>query len=129
MDIELISLESKLTQLIYKDNQNTVHFDYGTARGDISVDIITYNVQKSQAFLLHSNIGTTKTEAIQSAIKYFEETMLEENTYTVVWQKKDSNEQLTSYFRAKNMAEVMKKFYHNSGDEVVIFEVKLNPVA
>jgi len=95
-----------------------------------SVKIITTNSKHHQSFLFHEFEGIDLLEAYQKAIHYLENYYPTSNTYTLQWVKIGENELQTSYFRARNMQEVLDKFsFHRDLNQYNIYSITLNPIS
>jgi len=105
-------------------------FNYSTEGEKVTLELITINPKHDQSFLFHSVIGADKVEALNSLLDYVDKHFRKEQSYSVQWAQKGGGELHTSYFRARDMYDVLDKFYHGrEKDEYLIFTITLNPIA
>ena len=120
---QLISrqLELSLSQLIFNYTQETE---------GVKLDLITINPKHDQSFLFHSVNAADKVEALNLMLDYSAKTFRRNQSYTVQWSQRGSGELHTSYFRARDMFDVLNKFYHGREQhDYVLFSLTMNPEA
>ncbi|MEZ4829445.1 MAG: hypothetical protein R3C61_24645 [Bacteroidia bacterium] len=127
--IEIARLQTEIAKKLDISQANLV-FNY-TQKGELlQLDLITINPKHDQSFLYHSVEATTRTEALRLMVEYITKNFRQEHSYTVQWTKKGQGELHTSYFRARDMYEVLDKFSHGRDvNDYTIFSVTLNPIA
>lgn len=133
MDIIRIKLESDIIKKVHADNGSTVHFEWEEVGNDLGykLNLYTFNPVHNQTFLCHSVQERTKLGCLEEMHHYMTtHEDMGEQSWTVIWREKGSNEQITSYFRGKNERVVLDKFYHGKDeDTIVLSELKLNPIS
>jgi hypothetical protein len=141
---KIVKIQHEIDSLLNKKNGVTCHFiDDG-----YELKLVTYNPTHGETFLLHgeptkdsisSDIVNVKVyEKMLTYVKtLFNETLqspdhkINNKSYTVIWNKSDGVEN-KSYFYAKDMWDVLSKFYygkHLIKDSFNILEIKQNPSA
>ncbi len=104
-------------------------FNYRDEEGKTRLDLITINPKHDQSFLFHSLVAADRLEALGAMFDYVDKHFRKDQSYTVQWAQQ-SGELHTSYFRAKDMYEVLDKFYHGRPkEEYNIFSITMNPIA
>ncbi len=105
-------------------------FDYTKENDLIKLNLITINPRHDETFLFHTTEGTDKISALQRMLEYVELKHAKKQSFTVQWAQKGKRELQTSYFRARNMYEVLDKFFHGRNAEgYIVFSIQLNPIA
>ncbi|MDP5170793.1 MAG: hypothetical protein NWR72_11150 [Bacteroidia bacterium] len=105
-------------------------FDYLRDGELMQLNLITINPRHDETFLFHTTEGKDKLEALQQMLEYVEAKHTKKQSYTVQWAQKGKAELQVSYFRARNMYEVLDKFFHGrNADEYTLFSIQLNPIA
>ena len=130
-------LENSISELIFKDNKCSTHFEYIQPcyqQSGYKLNIITFNQQHNQHFLLRSTEGESFLECLEKAYQYVNKVCKKEvkiNSYTVSWVSNDDNVNTTnSYFYGDNIEEVLEKFYFNKKKEdFIIHSINLNPIS
>ena len=96
----------------------------------VKLDLITVNPRHNQSFLFHSEIGYDKVDALKKMLDYVKVYKEQESPYTIQWRKRGDKELQTSYFRAKNIYDVLDKLYYGRDmNTITIFSIILNPVS
>ncbi len=129
INIEVARLQKEIVECLGLPTENIL-FNYSNGAETTSLDLVTVNPIHEQAFLLHKAKGLDKLEALKKMRDYIVEHYKEENSYTLQWLKVGETELHTSYFRGRNVYDILDKFYY--GREVnsyKIFSITLNPVA
>ncbi|GAB4420701.1 MAG: hypothetical protein OHK0039_34590 [Bacteroidia bacterium] len=130
-DINLIiaRLQSDISQKLGLPLENLV-FNYVESAEGVGLELITINPKHDQSFLFHAVSGSDKQDALQKMVEYVLQNSKQKSSYTVQWTQKGLGELHTSYFRARDIYEVLEKFYHGRDkDRYTIFSITLNPVA
>ncbi len=105
-----------------------VKFEFNEEENVIRLDIITSNPRHTLEFLYHSVKGIDEMDALSKMHDYITEHHREEDVYTVQWISEGERELQTSYFRAKNLYQLLDKFFYNrSIASCKIFSVTMNP--
>jgi predicted enzyme involved in methoxymalonyl-ACP biosynthesis len=127
-NIEMARLQREISRKLELPLDNLI-FDY-TAEGDaIRLELITINPKHDQSFLFHAVVAADKLTALSELLEYVAQTFRKEQSYTVQWARK-AGELHTSYFRARDMYEVLDKFYHGRvKEDYLVFNITLNPIA
>lgn len=127
--ITVARLQQEISQ---KLNLNLEHliFNYTALPEGVRLELITVNPKHDQSFLYHSTEAPSKEEALRRMSDYVIKNNQAKNSFTVQWTQKGIGELHTSYFRARDIYEVLEKFYHGQekGD-FTIFSITLNPIA
>lgn len=131
IDKKQIALESQISKYFMKDNGVTTHFYFSEVEEEkLELSVYTFNENRSTSFLFKRVKAGDKIVALSKVLKYIQEVMPEENNYTVKWRFKKDGTMQESYFRGVDPEDVINKFYDNKDrDNIIIDEVKLNPVA
>lgn len=123
-------LENEIVNLINYDNVNscTVEFRYIEESNGVTLNVVTNNPTHSNTFLFEQSWGISKEVALIQLINRLSGSLeINQNNYTVSWEIVGGTTQ-TSYFRGKDIYEVLDKFYHDKNKKnYIIFEIKLNP--
>lgn len=105
-------------------------FSYKQIEGILQLDLITFNPLHNQSFLFHSTRAIDKNEALHKMLEYVQKHFQKEATYTLQWVKIGEDQLHTSYFRAKNIYEVLDKFFYDRDiNSYKIYSVSLNPMS
>lgn len=127
-NIEMARLQREISRKLELPLDNLV-FDYTQAGDRVKLELITINPKHDQSFLFHAVSADDKLTAMRELLDYVVQTFRKEQSYTVQWAKK-GGELHTSYFRARDMFEVLEKFYHGRiKDDYLVFNITLNPIA
>ncbi|MHA6247288.1 hypothetical protein ACXYMU_05070 [Pontibacter sp. CAU 1760] len=109
---------------------NSLLFEFRLINNKERLDLITVNPRHHQSFLLHSESGYDRVDALQKMLVYVQNYRDQESSYTVQWISRDNKELNTSYFRARNMYEALDKLYYGRDmNTITVFSVVLNPVS
>jgi len=129
-----IRLESQIQQLLQKDNGVTAHFDYkinmNSKNSTVELNLLTFNAIHDEYMLLRKVTGSSAIECLESLHRYIlrDESRKNENSYTITWKQKGTEENHQSYFRGTSEKEVTNKFLHEKRAEDYEFSIKLNPI-
>lgn len=105
-------------------------FSYKQVEGVFQLDLITFNPRHNQSFLFHSCKSIDKIEALQKMLDYIKSNYRKEETFTIQWIKIGEDTLHTSYFRAKNVYDVLDKFYFDRDlNSYRIYTISLNPIS
>jgi hypothetical protein len=96
----------------------------------VRLDLITINPRHHQSFLFHSTTGHDRLEALHKMLTYVKGYRDYESTFTIQWIARGEKELNTSYFRAKNMYEVLDKLYYGRDmNTITVFSLVMNPTS
>ena len=132
----LMDIENRITDLIKADNGSNVNFVYslqivkpGELEKTHNVKVITQNKITREFFLLVSMYGNSPEDALNKAFEWLQTHKTNYNSYSVIWLKMPDGNTTTSYFYAKDMREVLDKFFDGKDENRYnIFEIKQNPI-
>jgi hypothetical protein len=128
-DQALEQVESKIGEILGLGKDHLV-FSYKVVNEVTQLDIITFNPRHSQSFLFHSVKALDKLEAANKVWEYVNKHYQKEDSYTLQWIKIGEQNLHTSYFRAKNIYEVLDKFYFERDvNSYRIYSISLNPLS
>ena len=123
------SIQSEIASILGL-NQDQLVFSFKETDSIVHLDLITFNPRHNQSFLFHSVKAIDKTEALEKVLEYIKTHFREEETYTIQWLKLGEQDLHTSYFRAKNIYEVLDKFYFERDvNSYRIYNISLNPIS
>ena len=122
-------IEDKIANsLSIKSNQ--LIFEYHEMPDYVDLDLFTVNEVHKQQFFFHSTEGRDKIEALELMLKYANNKLFIEDSFTIQWKIKGDTEIHQSHFRAINMMDALDKFYFGrSISSIVIYSIVLNPIA
>lgn len=127
--IQIAQLQEKILDALGLPSSQAV-FDFQPEEGRTALRLITVNPKHNQSFLFHTSYGADKAGALKEMLDYTLNSRDTEHTYTLQWAERGTNRLITSYFRAKDIFEVLHKFaYGRDLNAVVIYSVSLNPIA
>ena len=111
-------------------NENQIVFEFNKLPNYVDLDLFTINAIHKQQFFFHSTEGRDEIEALELMLKYVQNQLIIEDSFTIQWKLKGSTEIRQSYFRAKNMMDALDKFYFGrSVSSITIYSITLNPLA
>jgi len=127
-NIEMARLQREISRKLELPLDNLV-FNYTPEGDQVKLELITINPKHDQSFLFHALQAEDKITALRNLLDYVVQTFRKEQSYTVQWAAK-GGELHTSYFRARDMFEVLEKFYHGRvKEDYLVFNITLNPIA
>ncbi|MEZ4775973.1 MAG: hypothetical protein R3D00_22535 [Bacteroidia bacterium] len=127
--IEVARFQTEIAKKLDISQANLV-FNFTNEGEKVLLDLITINPKHDQSFLYHSVESTSKSEALRLMLEYITKNFRQEHSFTVQWTKKGQGELHTSYFRARDMYEVLDKFSHGRDvNDYTIFSITLNPIS
>ncbi len=110
--------------------KNYISFEFHQMPNYVDLDLMTTSPIHKQSFLLHSSEGRDKIEALELMLKYVNNQLYIEDSYTIQWKLVGSDKIHQSYFRAKNIMDALDKFYFGrSVNSVITYSVQLNPIS
>lgn len=127
MSIEKI--EHQIADILGIDKKHLA-FSYKQVEGITQLDLITFNPRHHQSFLFHTIRAIDKQEALDKMLDYVQSNFRKEDSYTIQWIKIGENALHTSYFRAKNLYEILDKFFFDRDiNSYRIYSISLNPIS
>jgi hypothetical protein len=126
---EIAKLQKEI-QLKLGLGQENVIFEFKDKEQITVLNLVTINPVHEQSFLFHSTRGVSKIDALEKMLDYVSSTKSDKSSFTIQWVKKGNDELQTSYFRAKDMYEVLDKFsFGRDLNSYVIYSIMLNPMS
>ncbi len=125
-------IERKKSEIvsILKLNSDFLQFEFSDENEKTVLKLLTMNPRHQQTFLLHTTEGFGALDALNSMVDYVKTLEQTKHTFTVQWSKNGDDELHTSYFRGKNLYEVLDKFYYGKEvSDTIIFSISLNPLS
>tara|TARA_B100000927_G_scaffold199300_1_gene161205 strand:- start:638 stop:1039 length:402 start_codon:yes stop_codon:yes gene_type:complete len=111
-------------------NLDQLVFEYHEMPNYVDLDLFTINEVHKQQFFFHSTEGRDKIEALELMLKYSNNKLFIEDSFTIQWKVKGDTKIHQSHFRAINMMDALDKFYFGrSINSIVIYSIVLNPIA
>lgn len=130
MQNEEDKLKSDIQSYLGGLESHSVKFEFVPSGNKVQLNVMTINPRHNQSFLFHAVIGYDNTDALKRMLEYVKQYKVSETSYTIQWSERDSNELITSYFRARNLPEAIDKFlFGRDVNSLVIFSVVLNPLS
>ncbi len=130
LNSELEKMHLEIARLLGISRENLV-FEYMKEGEDKTIlRLITVNPRHKQSFLFHQEIGFGEMDVLHKMLDYVKTHKHSKDSYTIQWSLKDGKELHTSYFRGKNIYEVLDKFYYGKDiTSTIIFSISLNPIS
>lgn len=111
-------------------SQENLVFSFKQKEGITQLDLITFNPLHNQSFLFHTTKAIDKLEALMKLREYILHNYQKEDSFTLQWIKIGEDRLHTSYFRAKNIYEVLDKFFYDRDmNSYRIYSISLNPIS
>lgn len=128
-NIEIARLQSEIATYLGLSQDHLI-FSFKQKDNVIRLDLITINPKHDQSFLFNTTKAVNKIEALKKMMDYVKVHYKAEETYTIQWVKIGEDSLHTSYFRAKNIYDVLDKFYYERDlNSYRIYSVALNPIS
>ena len=125
----VLEIKKKIAQSLSLSIEQLV-FEFHEMPEYVDLDLFTINAVHKQQFFFHSSEGRDKIEALEMMLKYAENKLNIEDSFTIQWKIKGSTEIHQSHFRAINMMDALDKFYFGrSINSIIIYSINLNPIA
>lgn len=125
----IAKIEAEIASILGLEKDQLV-FSYKQEGGIVHLDLTTINPRHHQSFLFYSVKAIDKMEALNKVWEYVNLHYQKEDTYTLQWIKIGEHNLHTSYFRAKNIYEVLDKFYYERDvNSYRIYSISLNPMS
>jgi len=129
INVEVARLQKEISERLSMRAENLI-WEFSESGDLTKLDLITVNTAHRQSFLFHSTQGFSKVDALYHMLKYAKSYKEIDQPYTIQWSIKGDGELHTSYFRAGNIIEALKKFsYGRDINSTVIFSIILNPIS
>lgn len=129
LNVEIARLQKEIADRLSMPLENLV-WEFSESGGVTRLDLITVNPIHRQSFLFHTAQGFSKLDALYDMLKYAKNYKEIDQSYTIQWSLKGEGELHTSYFRAGNIFDALKKFsYGRDINSTVIFSITLNPIS
>lgn len=126
---ELEKIHLEISELMGLSREH-LNFEYQKDGEKTILNLITINPRHKQSFLFNSTQGFGEMDALHKMLDLVKNQKKGKDTYTIQWALNDNQELHTSYFRGKNIYEVLDKFYFGKDiSTTVIFSVSLNPIS
>jgi hypothetical protein len=128
-DVRINEIQQKIRDVL-GINKNNISFEFHQMPEYVDLDLMTTSPIHKQSFLFHSSEGRDKIEALELMLKYVNNQLFIEDSYTIQWKLLGSNKIHQSYFRAKNIMDSLDKFYYGrSLSSVIVYSIQLNPLS
>jgi hypothetical protein len=123
------ALQAEITSILGLSAEQ-INFLFKEIDGIVCLDLVTNNPRHQQSFLFHSVKAIDRQEAMQKMLDYVKTNFKKEDSYTLQWAKSGDPSLHTSYFRAKNIYDVLDKFYfEREVNSYRIYSISLNPIS
>lgn len=127
--VETAKIQNEIKEILGLTD-NEIIFEFSTPEGKVKLDLITVNQRHNQSFLFKYVIGFDKVDALNKLLTYVQNYKDREDSFTIQWMRKGDKEIETSYFRGKNIYDILDKFnYGRDLNTITIFSITLNPKA
>lgn len=112
-------------------DRSNLHFEYiNDGEDKVILKLITINPRHKQSFLFHTSNGFGEMDALNKMLEYVKIHKQYKDSYTIQWSLNGEEELHTSYFRGKNIYDVLDKFYYGKDiTGTIIFNISLNPIS
>jgi hypothetical protein len=132
--LEQLRLQHTISNLLFKDNGVSSHFDYHvnlmSDDETIKLNLLTYNQKHDEYMLFHTVFGTSSLDCLRKMVEYIKSNKAaRENSYTITWKKGGEADWHKSYFAAKTEDEAKGKFLHEKNVTDYEFSIELNPMS
>jgi hypothetical protein len=138
MNKRIFKIEQEITDIVKKDNNRSVHFEYtkevSTPMGQLitpcKISAWTYNDSDDESFLLKSSEGNDYEECLTNILTWLQTSLKDKDPYTVTWKKIGVDGINKSYFYCNDVVEVVEKFFKGKEiSEYQIFKIELMPIS
>jgi hypothetical protein len=132
--LEQLRLQHAISNLLYKDNGVSSHFDYHvnlmSDDETIKLNLLTYNQKHDEYMLFLTVLGTSSIDCLKKMLEYIKNNnAARENSYTITWKKTGEIDSHKSYFAAKTEGEAIGKFLHEKNATDYEYSIELNPMS
>ncbi|MCU0327404.1 MAG: hypothetical protein MUE53_00265 [Chitinophagales bacterium] len=124
-----MQIETQIASIlaIAPENLNFEFFEKGNI---VELNLYTKNPLHQNTFLFHSLIAVNKQEALEKMLGYIQTNFNLELVYTIEWAEASSSQRFKSFFRGRNIVEIIDKFFYNRQvNSYTIYQIVLNPIA
>jgi hypothetical protein len=126
---ELRAIEQNIAEFLQMD-LDRLEFGYYKDGEKSVLNLVTISERHNQKFLFHRATGFGEMDVAMKMLDYVKNHRRIKNSYTIQWSLADEHELHTSYFRGKDIYDVLDKFYFGKDiNSTIIFHLSLNPVA
>lgn len=138
MNKRIFKIEQEIMDIVKKDNNRSVHFEYTKEVTDNTGKIVvpcrvsawTYNDLNGESFLLKSSEGDEYEDCLSNILIWLQYSLKEKDPYTVTWKKVGVDGMNKSYFYCNDVVEVVEKFFKGKEiSEYQIFNIELMPIS
>jgi carbamoylphosphate synthase large subunit len=127
--VESARIQKQIEEHLGLDSSQLL-FDFRPMEDRMRLDLITVNPRHHQSFLLHTETGYDRVDALRKMLDYVRQSRDQESSFTIQWIARGERELHTSYFRASNMYDALDKLYYGRDmTTITVFSVVLNPVS
>lgn len=129
---EILLAEMTSEDIIRKElNDVTIYFDYQEDDSETELSIITISKNHGERFLFHKIKAGSKISCLSKMIDYIKsDYKLNHQNYEIIWRKKGDANDNTSWFHGKSFLDIVDKFYFMKDPaDVIIYEVRMKPMA
>lgn len=129
---EVLMAEMAAEQLIRDEfPEVNLYFDYQETDLDTELYLVTISKTHGERFLFHKIKSLTKLSCLNLMIEYIRSDYKKNyQNYEIVWRKKEDSKDTISWFCGRSFLDVIEKFFHlKDSQDIIIFEVKLRPMA
>lgn len=123
------SIEEQIAELLQMPMEQ-LEFDYYRDGEKTVLNLVTISSRHNQKFLFHRTTGFGEIDVAHKMLDYVKNHRRIKNSYTIQWCVAGEKELHTSYFRGKDIYDVLDKFYFGKDiNSTIIFHISLNPVS
>ena len=127
--VEQARLQREIEKLLNL-RETELLFEFREVDQQQRLDLVTVNPRHRQSFLLRTETGRDRLEALQRMLEYVQDYRERDSSFTIQWRALNEPELNTSYFRAKHVYEALDKLYFGRDmHTITVYSVVLNPIA
>ncbi len=127
--VEQARLQREIEKLLNL-RETELLFEFREVDQQQRLDLVTVNPRHRQSFLLRTEAGRDRLEALQRMLEYVQDYRERDSSFTIQWRALNEPELNTSYFRAKHVYEALDKLYFGRDmHTITVYSVVLNPIA
>lgn len=134
MNNERIHLESKIQQIVFADNGNTVHYNYRInidKKDGVALEVFTFNVRNETVMNMVNVHGSSTIDCLTQVVDFLHKK--EHNIYrsfSIVWRLVGKPQSVISYFYAENENDAKQRFFYGKNEEeYMLLNVYENPIS
>ena len=126
--LEELEIEEEIRREL---NEVIVYFDYQEIKERTELYIITISKNHGERFLFHKCTNLDKIGCLNFMLDYIRSDYKKQRmNYEIAWRKKGDSKNNISWFHGISFMEIIDKFYYMKDPaDIIIFEVKLKPMA